>query len=446
MSTTISRRKMIQYTTLVSTTMAVPMIIPGTALGKNGKAAPSDRVNIGLIGCGDRSGVSIDYKNYSKSQVVAVCDPVKERRLERKARFDNCPDYNDFRELLDLNDVDAVHIATSDHWHMPISLAAARAGKDMYTEKPLGLTVEQDLAAREIVRKHKRIFQYGTQNRSMNQVRMGIELVLNGHIGDIKSVNVWCPQGEFGGSKKKMPVPEGFDYDLWLGPAPEAPFSYDRCLARGQRNGIFHIYDYALGFIAGWGAHPLDQLQWWADQAGMGVPVKYKGTGSVSYPGLFDTITHWDVRATYENGLLLRYIDNATARFTQTEDRIPFINEVPNFYHGTLFEGTQGWVAVTRGGWKVYPESLYSLAKEPGKIRLIKSSNQLHNFIDAVLMRKQPISDLNSAIQSDLMSQLSDIAIRTGKEITWDPNKETIIGNEKAQKMMSRPMRKPWTL
>ncbi len=446
MSSTMSRRKMMKYTTLASAAMTAPMIIPGTALGKNGKVAPSDRVNIGMIACGGRSGVCENYQSYAKSQVVAVCDPNKERRLARKAQFGNCPDYNDFRDLLEQKDVDAVHIATQDHWHVPISLAAARAGKDMYTEKPLGLTIEQDLAAREITTKHKRIFQYGTQNRSMAQVRMGIELVLNGHIGDLKSVNVWCPQGEFGGSTRKMKIPEGFDYDMWLGPAPKAPFMHDRCLFEGQRNGIYHIYDYALGFIAGWGAHPLDQLQWWADQSGMGIPVNYKGSGSICASGLFDTVTHWEIQGHYANGLKFRFFDNATARYTQHNDHIPFLNELPHFYHGTLFEGTKGWVAVTRGGWKVSDESLYKVARDPGKIRLIESNNQQHNFVDAVLTREQPISDLNSAVQSDLISQLSDIAVRTGKEINWDPNKETIVGNKEAQKMMSRPMRKPWTL
>jgi len=277
----MTRREMIKTTAAAGAVIAAPTIIPATALGNEEKLAPSDRVNIGLISCGSRSGVTASYADYAKSQVVAVCDPITERRLMRKEQFGNCADFVDFRELLQQSDVDAVHISTQDHWHVPISLAAARAGKDMYTEKPLGLTIEQDLAAREITQKYKRIFQYGTQNRSMVQVRKGIELVLNGHIGDIKSVNVWCPQGEFGEDKKRMSVPEGIDYDLWLGPAPKRAFSNERVLTQSQRNGIFHIYDYALGFIAGWGAHPLDQLQWWADQTGMGIPVTYKGYGVV---------------------------------------------------------------------------------------------------------------------------------------------------------------------
>ena len=438
----ITRRTLLKSTALAA---GFPAIIPGTALGKDGAVAPGDRVNIGLVACGGRSGFANHYKEYEKSQVVAVCDPIRERRLEKKQYFDNCPDYADFRELLARPDVDAVHISTADHWHVPVSLAAARAGKDMYTEKPLGISIEQCLAAREITRKHKRIFQYGTQNRSMAQVRMGIELVLNGHIGDVTRVHVWCPQSEYGGSGKPMPVPPGFDYDLWLGPAPEKPFSHDRCLVQSQRNGIFHIYDYALGFIAGWGAHPLDQLQWWADHMNLGIPVRYKGSGTLPANGLFDTLTHWDVTCTYANGLELRFMDNATARYTQKFDKIPFLNEM-NFYHGTLFEGTEGWVAVTRGGWKVYPETLYQRAKDPGEIRLIESRDHIENFVDTVLSREQPVSDLHSAVNSDMISHLSDLCIRLDRELVWDPQRETIVNDAEAQKRMHRDMRVPWTL
>lgn len=167
-------------------------------------------------------------------------------------------------------DVDAVHISTADHWHVLLAVLAARAGKDVYCEKPLGISIEQDLRAREIVDKHGRIFQYGAQQRSLAQVRMGIEVVLNGHIGEVQQAYIWAPRGEAGVVAWRKPrAPEGFDYDLWLGPAPQAPFCADRCLHSGSnRNGIFHIYDYAIGFVAGWGAHPADMLQWWLDHAG----------------------------------------------------------------------------------------------------------------------------------------------------------------------------------
>ncbi|MBC8184439.1 Gfo/Idh/MocA family oxidoreductase [candidate division KSB1 bacterium] len=439
----LSRRTFLKNTTKIGLAASFPTIISSCALSRKGRIAPSDRVNIGIISCGNRSGVTLDYKEYPKSQVIAVCDPVKERRLKRKKQFGNCADYSDFRELLVREDVDAVHISTADHWHVPISLAAARAGKDMYTEKPLGISVEQCLAAREIANKHKRIFQYGTQNRSMIQVKMGIELVLNGHIGDVKELYVWCPPGESGGSMTpELPVPEGFDYDLWLGPAPEAPFCKDRCLTQTHRNGIFHIYDYAIGFIAGWGAHPVDQLQWWADNVGLKMPVTYEGTGTIPKTGLFNTLTNWDMTCTYENGLKLKFLDDTTAR---KEKKIPGIEDM-KFSHGTLFVGEKGWIAVSRSSWKVFPESLYKKGKSPGDIRLIASKNHRHDFIDAVLKRRKPISDLESAVRSDIICHLSDISIRTGRKITWDPVQETIVDDAEANRMMSRPMREPWTL
>ncbi len=420
-----------------------PTIIPASALGREAKAAPGRRFNIGVISCGNRSQIVKEYKSYGKSEIVAICDPREDRRLKMKEKMGDCDDYADFRELLARKDVDAVHISTPDHWHVPISLAAARAGKDMYTEKPLGISIEQDLAAKQIETKYNRIFQYGTQNRSMNQVRMGIELVLNGYIGEIKGLYVWCPPGHSGGSPTpELPVPKGFNYDLWLGPAPETPFCKDRCLSKGAGNGIFHIYDYALGFIGGWGAHPLDQMQWWADHAGYDIPVTYQGKGTIPTSGLFDTTTNWDMTCTYKNGFILRFLDNKTAR---KKKKIPYIDQV-RYNHGTLFVGSKGWVIVSRGAWTVYPESLYKEAKKISKKKLIKSKSHTRNFINAVISRKQPISNLDSAIKSDLISQLCDISIRMGKEITWDPIKETIEKDEEAKKMMSRPMRAPWTL
>jgi Oxidoreductase family, C-terminal alpha/beta domain/Oxidoreductase family, NAD-binding Rossmann fold len=437
----LTRRSFIKSTVAISALAGFPTIISSSVLGRNGNTPPSDRVNIGLIGCGNRSGVAIKYKDYSKSQVVAVCDPIRERRLMRKEQFDNCNDYNDFRDLLARKDIDAVHIATSDHWHVPISLAAARAGKDMYTEKPLGKSIAEDIVARNIVDKYDRVFQYGAQQRSMVQVRMGIELVLNGHIGDVKEIYVWAPHGESGGSATPvLPVPEGYDYDLWLGPAPEAPFSYDRCLHQSGRNAIFHIYDYAIGFMAGWGAHPMDMLQWWADNAGLKtIPTHYEGSGEIGIGGLFDTLTNWDVTCTYSNNLKMRFMDDQIANTVKPHPGV-------EGSHGTLFVGTNGWVKVKRAGWKVSDEKLYRIGKDPGKIRLVESKDQVHNFVDSVISRKQPVDNLHSAVRSDIICHLSDICIREGKSINWDTEKETIIGDYTAARRMHRPMRAPWTL
>ncbi|MBM3860777.1 MAG: twin-arginine translocation signal domain-containing protein [Verrucomicrobia bacterium] len=432
----ISRRDFIKSAALAGVALGFPSIVPSSVLARS----PNGKVNVALIACGNRSGYANIYKSYDKSVVVAVCDPIQSRRLKRKQAFDNCDDYSDFREVLARKDVDAVHISTADHWHVPISLMAARAGKDMYTEKPLGISIEQDLKARAIVDKYRRVFQYGAQQRSLQHVRMGIELALNGHFGEIKEAYVWAPRGQSGGTCVETPVPEGYDYDMWLGPAPKAPFCEDRCLNQSGRNGIFHIYDYAIGFVAGWGAHPADMLQWWLDNAGVpNMPVSCEAKGVIPTEGLFNTLTHWDAHFVYPNGLKMRFMDNETAAKEKPHPGV-------EGGHGTLLVGSEGWVLVSRSGWKVSDEAIRQKAKEPGPKRLPVSPDQIQNFVDSVLSRQQPVDNLHSAVRSDILCHLIDISVRTGRKIQWDNKRETIVGNAQAAKMMRRDMRKPWTL
>ena len=443
----MNRREFMRNSTAAGAMIALPAIIPSTSLGRDGAAAPSDRAAIGIVACGNRARYAGKYKQYARSEVVAVCDPIDWRRLHFKKMFGNCKDYVDFRDLLARKDVDAVHIATADHWHVPIALMAARAGKDMYTEKPLGISIAHDLESRKIVDKYKRVFQYGAQQRSQVYSRMGIELVLNGHIGEVKEILVKCPKGHSGGSGRPvMPVPKGVDYDLWLGPAPKAPFCADRVLYKPgkwwiERNGIYHIRDYAIGFIAGWGAHPMDMLQWWADNSGMKemIPVKYEGKGTLPTKGLFNTVTHWDMHCQYANGIKMRFMDNDTAGKLKLHKG----------FGGTiavLFLGTEGWVRVSRGGWQTSSKELAQKARNPGKKRLKVSKDQITDFVDCVLSRETPVDDLHSAVRSDVATHLCDIAIRTGRPITWDSKAETIKGDADAAKMMKRQLRAPWTL
>ena len=436
-----SRRRFIQTTAVAGAALGFPTIIPSSALARGGKASPNAKVQVALLGCGSRSGYAANYAGYAKSAVVAVCDPVRDRRLQRKQQFGGCADYADFREVLARKDVDAVHITTQDHWHVPLSILAARAGKDMYTEKPLGISIEQDLLSREIVDRHGRIIQYGAQQRSMAQVRLGLEVVLNGHIGEVAQAYVWAPHGESGGTLAETPVPDGFDYEMWLGPAPHAPFCADRCLHSGSsRNGIFHIYDYAIGFVAGWGAHPADMLQWWLDNSGRArMPSSCEAKGTIPTEGLFNTLTHWDAQFDYPGGLTMRFMDDQTANKLKPHPGIAG-------GHGTLLVGADGWVRVSRDGWEFSSEALRQKARDPGPKKLPVSKDQIHNFVDCVLSREQPVDDLHSAVRSDILCHLIDISARTGRKIAWDDRRETIAGDAEARKMMSRAMRKPWTL
>jgi len=438
-----TRRDFIKKSVGAGALLGFPTIIPSSVLGQNGKVAPSNRVAVGVIGCGGQSGACISYVNYEKSEIVAVCDPFKSRQKRRGEQWNAPHRYTDFRDLLARDDIDAVHVVTPDHWHVPISLEAARAGKDIYCEKPLGVSIEQDLAAREIVAKHKRIFQYGTQQRSSDVCRMGIDLVLNGHIGEVREIYVWAPAGVAGGGDPTpQPIPEDLDYDLWLGPAPMKPYSPDRVSNRGA----WYVYDYALGFIAGWGAHPLDQLQWWADQAGLGIPVEYATTGSIANGPLFDTVDQWEMQATYANGMKLRFYDNKTAG--KIGPHLPAGMGEPMMKRGdgTMFVGTRGWVSVSRGALMASSEELRRQAKDPGPIRLPVSRNHRENFVDGVLGREQPVATLDSAIQSDIISHMGDIGIRTGETVKWDPVKQTVVGDSEAVRMMHRPMREPWAI
>jgi predicted dehydrogenase len=398
--------------------------------------AANDRIAVGFIGTGTRGGSGLIkmFLPLGDCQCVATCDPFKDRREAWAKQIDDyyaqrsasgsyrgCAAYNDFRELLQRKDLDAVAIATPDHWHVPIALAALRAGKDIYLEKPLGLTINQGKALRETVKKTGRVFQYGTQQRSMPHVRYGCELVRNGRIGKVHTVVVLAPSGARGGSTTPMPVPEGFDYGMWQGPAPERPYTDDRCL----RPGHYYIYDYCLGFIAGWGAHPLDVAQW-----GLGTdhtsPVEYEGTGVIPREGLYTSISNWTVRCRYSGGVTMHFMDDHADL--------------------TKFIGDEGWVAVSRAALDAEPRSLLKSQIAANEIRLHESKNQAQDFLNSVRNRQETVNPIESAVRSDAISQLSDIAIRTRRRIRWDPVKERILGDGAASKLLERPLRKPWTL
>ena len=426
---TLSRRRFLGRTSLAATAaVGAPLVLPARIFA----SAPSNRVTLGHIGVGGQGGGLLGgFLALPQGQSLATADPLKSRREGAAARvnshyatttgqgtYKGCTAYNDFRELLARDDMDAVVIATPDHWHVPSALAAVRAGKDVYVEKPLGISMEHDKAIRAAVHMHGSIFQYGTQQRSFNtHCGFACELVRNGRLGELKAIEIVAPNGVSGGKAVPQPVPEGLDYDLWLGPAPLAPYTQDRVIGGGR----WYIYDYALGFIAGWGAHPLDIAHWGYPH----IPVEYAGTGRIPTEGLFDTIVDWDIRGRYASGVA----------FTMKPGR-----------DATRFVGSEGWVSASRGGISAQPASLLNVKIKPDEVHLLQDNNHYQNFLVSVLARKTPASDIDSAVQSDFMSHLGDIAIRTGRTIHWDPQQETIVGDEIAQRMMQRALRGPWTL
>ena len=428
-----SRRRFLK---VAAATVAAPYVITSTALGQGDVPAASERVALGHIGVGGRgSGVLGAFMRVPNSRSVAVCDPFKDRREARAAKVDarygqavgkGCVAYRDFRELLARDDIDAVVIATTDHWHVPAGLAAVKAGKDVYIEKPLGLSIEQNQAMRAAVRRYGAVFQYGTQQRSVCQhCAFACELVRNGYIGAVKEVHVDAPGSAAGGSTTPIPVPDGFDYDLWLGPAPVTPYTADRCTNLGS----YYHYDNSIGLIGGWGAHPLDIAHWGFPHT----PVEYEGTGTIPETGLFNVLTGWNVRG--------RYADGTAFHFKDTGDY--FGGGGPD---NTVFVGEEGWVAASRSALDAEPKSLLKVKIRPDEIHLYQSKNHYKGFIDCVKSRRDPVSDIESAVQSDIMSHLSDIAIRTGRKIQWDPGQERIVADADAARRCSRPMRSPWRL
>jgi hypothetical protein len=400
---------------------AAPYVITSTALGNADTPPASDRVTLGHVGVGGRGrGLLQGFMRCRGAQSVAVADAYSDRR-EAVARLINGKAYADFRELLAREDIDAVVVATPDHWHVPVAVAAARAGKDCYVEKPLGLTVQQDLVCRKVFQEQGRIFQYGTQQRSMEHCRFACELVRSGKIGRIKALEVVAPNGGAGGSTQEAPVPPALDYEMWVGPAPLKPYTPDRC----KTPGTYWIYDYSIGYLGGWGAHPLDLLVWGCD-CDLAGPMTFEGTGKISKDGLYDTVYDWDMKIELAGGVTMTFKPGGDS---------------------TKFIGEEGWVTVSRNKAKTSAssESLMALKLKPEE-QLPISPGHDQNFVDCVRTRQTPVSSLVDAVRSDLISQLCDIAVRVGRKITWDPKQEEILGDAEASRLLSRPMRAPWTL
>ena len=254
----INRRRFLKH---AAGAISFPYVVSSSALGAGGGIAASERITVGCVGVGPQgTGVMGNFLRQKNARVVAVCDvkdPVLKAAQERvngHYQGTGCAAYKDFRDVMARDDIDVVLAATPDHWHVLIALAAIKSGKDVYLEKPMGLSLAQDQALRTAVHRHGRVFQFGTQQRSERNFRFACELAQSGRLGKLHTINVWSPGSSQGGDPKPVPAPEWIDYDRWLGPAPYTPYTQDRC----SNKLWWFISDYALGFIAGWGVHPLD--------------------------------------------------------------------------------------------------------------------------------------------------------------------------------------------
>ena len=420
----LSRRSFIGKMAGAGLVLGFPSIVPERVFGAD---APSNQTLIAGIGVGGRgSGVLSEAASQPHTRVIAICDVMKDRREGTANAYSKryggaaCTPYKDLREMLARPDIDAVTIGTPDHWHVPAALIAVRAGKDVYVEKPLGMSMEEDIAIRREVQRYGRVFQYGTQQRSLAHVRHGAMLVRNGRLGKLVSVEVTAPSyGYEGGSLDPMPVPEDLDYEMWLGPAPYRPYTKDRCTCWGT----YWCSDNAHGFIGGWGAHPLTDMVWaLGDSPDTSVPVEFEGTGKFG-SGLFDAPYHWDIRG--------RFADGVPFRFTPGGDLVTIVGE-------------KGKVWISRGGLKTEPESLKLEKFGPDEIQLYDSRSHAGNYIECVRTRKPTVAPAEVAVLSDSITQLSMIAIWSGRKIRWDARREVILDDPGASQLLTRALRPPW--
>ncbi len=425
MGATITRRRFMQKTAAASAALSFPGIIPSSVLGAD---PPSSQVTVGAIGVGGRgSAILGEAAGHSFVKVLGVCDTFQNRREHHAAALNNryggkvCTPYRDLRDLVARNEIDAVLIATPDHWHVPAALMAVRSGKDVYVEKPLGLSMEEDIAMRREVQRYGRIFQYGTQQRSMAHVRFGCELVRNGRLGELREVEVTAPSYGFeGGSLDPEPVPKELDYNLWLGPAPWRPYTKDRCTPWGA----YWVLDNAHGFIGGWGAHPLTDMVWALGDGPGAVPVEFEGTGKFG-TGLFDAPFHWDINGKFSSGVRFHFIPGGDC---------------------AIITGEKGKIWISRGGLRAEPASLLKEKIGPEEIHLYESPGHMTNFLECVRSRRPTVAPVEVAVLSDTITQLSMIAILTGRKIRWNPEREEIIGDPGAYRLWTRAMRAPWHL
>lgn len=466
--TTTSRR---QFLTTAAAAIGFPTIIPSSALGMGSRPAPSQRLNVGLIGYGtiatDWTG---NFLRDERVQVLAVADPMKRYghygykgektggRDAGKERVDTyyskegkkpvkvCQTYVDFREMMDKEDLDIVQVSTPDHWHAYMAVYAARKGKHIYGQKPLALTIAEGRLMADEVAKAGITWQTGSQQRSDLKFRMACEFVRNGRIGKLKRVRVGLPGGhtdwnQMGSQQTPAPLPPDFDWQLWLGPAPEIEYR-PALLPLNWR----HNYNFSGGMITDFGAHHIDIAHWGMDTERTG-PVAMKNIhGEVPAPTEFyNTATKFHFECVYANGVEMLVTDSSEKSMPEVEGN-PAAGK--NFDHtGIFFEGENGkWIWVNRDRLAGNPAEIFREAIQPGEVHLYESKDHTQNFIDCVYSGKPTAAPIEVSHRTISVSHLANIALRLGKDrLEWDPKAEK-SADDKVNGMLKREWRKPWAV
>ncbi len=421
MRTQLTRRQFLKVSSVAALT--APMVVPSW-----GATGPNDRITMGFIGVGTQGGYLLqNFLNHPGTQVLAVCDVDTNRRQHHRGKveefykikqdsdFKGCAEHKEFRELIERKDIDTVVIAAPDHWHAYIAIMAANAGKDIYCEKPLSLTIHEARAMVNATRKNNRVFQTGSMQRSSGEFRKACELVRNGRIGKVKQVIV-----DVGGPSRPCDLPEepmepGLNWDMWLGPAPKR--GYNSILSPRGVHKHFpdwrNYREYSGGMMTDWGAHHFDIAQW-------GLGMDESGPVEIIPPA--DPRATKGLRYIYANGVEVLHGDSG----------------------GVLFIGTEGKILVNRGKFEATPEAIGKEPLGPNAIRLYKSDNHAKDFLDCVRSRKRPICDVEVGCRSVTVCHLGNIAYWTHKRLKWDPRNEKFVGDTEADKWLDRDKRDPW--
>jgi myo-inositol 2-dehydrogenase / D-chiro-inositol 1-dehydrogenase len=449
----MNRRNFIKQSAMASTVFAVPTIVPSSVFGKN---APSNKINIGQIGCG-RIAREHDLPGtwaHDVARITAVSDVDSKRMGEGKQLIEahyakktgkpylDVKQYGDYREMLLDKDIDAVIISTPDHWHSQPAMEAALAGKHVYLQKPTSLTIKEGRQLTDIVNRTGVVVQLGTQQRSSPQFRIAAELVRNGRIGKLHTVRIGLPGDPSGPEAKPMPIPQQLNYDFWLGSTPEVPYSEIGVhpLEGYSRPGWLRHENYGAGMITGWGQHHFDSAAWGMDTELTG-PRFLEAVAEFPRSGFWNVHGDFMVKAEYDNGITM---------FTSG-----------NYPNGIRYEGTEGWVWVSRGNYVASasdpvaqgnnakaldasdPKILQSVIG-PNEIHLYDSKDQHGNWLECIQSGKTPISPIEIGHRSCSVCLISHVAMKVGRRLEWDPKAEKFVNDADANAHLSRKQRAPY--
>lgn len=431
----LSRRDFLKRSAAVGAAAAWPAILPARLFGQN---APSNRIGVGIVGVGGMGQMHVDtLLGFPEVRIVAVCDVDRVHRetAVRKVNVaygnQDCAQHGDFRELAARPDIDAVWVCTPDHWHALPAIEAARRGKDVYVEKPLTLTIQEGRELVNAVRRHGRVAQTGTQQRSSKRFTDVAEFIRNGRLGPLDRIEVSIPANNrhCGATWTPEPVPASLDWDFWLGPAPWSPF-----VRAGCHYNFRFIADYAAGQVTNWGAHYIDIAQWalGMDESG---PVEIEGHGEYPSSGLFTNATQVDFTCRYASGVSLS---------CRTRHDGVFDGNV-------RFFGARGWVDVSRSRVlastpDLIPEIYAQVRGGSAGIKLPRSGNHHENFLQCVRSRQRPVSDVETGHRTTTVCNLGNIAMSLDRKLRWDPVREAFVDDVMANRMRARALRGPWSL